>query len=691
MRRPAVSMLVGLAAALATSAAAVAVAQELPLLDLDPIRSPLAKGCDGKADTDPMPIDPRTLVAPGINTPGAAYQYNAYWIDVHNAPGFRPNPLQLAKTCGEWRVRVAAGKEFLETRQTFQLLGSAKAYHEIWKSWGLSSRPDDFDEQVMKRYGLGSAPFRNPYPLPGEDPKATDGGSGQLPLGLIQGSQKDSDGHLVYNGMITISCSSCHDSHLGTDSQGPQLMRGRASDAFDASLFGADLFEAMFRGGESPPAGAIGAALVPFPYSQGRGINDAFGLIDVMGVAFDMETLDASPGVEFFPAHGGPGQVQTPNWWNRSHRTRMFLGGDLSSDNVHAAMALEVANVDKTGAEKKALEPDFENVMAYLNSLSPPPFPKPIDTTLAETGAVIFHEKNLWSCPAADGSDPCAANRSLPKPQTNGSCAGCHGVYSPRYANDTRFLPDPRLKGIVGFITPIGIVGTDPARTRLAVPEFKVAWETSWWGYDYLNPEWTADGQGAAGTTVERAANDYSRGALGRLSGPNVWEKNVNGYDTPPLYGAWASAPYFHNGSVPTIWGVLKPSDRPAVWLRQLTAPGIGGKNQGFDQSVEAYDFDDLGWKYTEIPCDVAVPELPLVTCDPQSTPPDTALGLVSDLFGPSLWLANQVPPPYSDQEIKRRMIYNTHNYSLGNGGHQYTQVLTDDERRALIEYLKTL
>jgi len=58
---------------------------------------------------------------------------------------------------------------------------------------------------------------------------------------------------------------------------------------------------------------------------------------------------------------------------------------------------------------------------------------------------------------------------------------------------------------------------------------------------------------------------DYSIGEL--------WEKNVIGYDTPPLYGVWASAPYFHNGSVPTIWDVLRPADRPAVWKRGLTPP----------------------------------------------------------------------------------------------------------------------
>lgn len=650
------------------------------LLDRSTVRAPLTVACNGGPDgTDaplpddaPLPLDPRRLVVPGINKPGVAVQYNAYWIELHDAPGFRPNPFPRAKTCGEWRAQVAAGKEFLDTRQTFQLLGGARGYHDLWKAWGLSSRPADFDQQVMQRYGLAPAPFRNPIPLPGEDPRETDGGSGQLPMGLIQGRDRD----LRYNGLITISCSSCHDSQLGTS-----VLRGRASDSFDASLFGADMLRALFLDGELPQFGAIGAALVPFPYSAGRGINDAFGLVDLMGVLFDMETLDFSPGFEGFPLHGSPGQVQTPNWWSRPHRTRMFYGGDLSSDNVHAAMALQVANVDKTGAEKKAVEPEFESIMAFLDSLSPPPYPKAIDTDLAEAGAVLFHTKDLWAHP---GECHC------PKPPTNGSCAGCHGVYSPRYAGDPTMLPDPRLKGIVGYITPIEIIGTDPARTNLATPEFKTAWDTSWWGYDYLNPAWTAESQGAPGTSLARAANDYS-GAGTQVSGPNVWERDVNGYDTPSLYGVWASAPYFHNGSVPTIRGVLKPSQRPDVWLRPLTPAGTGGKNQGFDQSLDAYDFDDLGWKHTELPCDVPIPELALLTCAPGATPLDLLYGVVSNLLGPNLWLANQVPPPITDDQVKQRMIYNTHHYSLGNGGHEFTEVLTEDEVKAILEYLKTL
>nr|WP_293244194.1 hypothetical protein [Panacagrimonas sp.] len=47
--------------------------------------------------------------------------------------------------------------------------------------------------------------------------------------------------------------------------------------------------------------------------------------------------------------------------------------------------------------------------------------------------------------------------------------------------------------------------------------------------------------------------------------------------------------------------------------------------------------------------------------------------------------------PLLTNEQIETRKIYNTEMYSQANTGHAFTSVLTDDERRALIEYLKTL
>ena len=51
----------------------------------------------------------------------------------------------------------------------------------------------------------------------------------------------------------------------------------------------------------------------------------------------------------------------------------------------------------------------------------------------------------------------------------------------------------------------------------------------------------------------------------------------------PPLDGVWATAPYLHNGSVPTLEAVLKSSDRPALWQRKLRE---AGNVKGYDLSI---------------------------------------------------------------------------------------------------------
>ena len=58
-----------------------------------------------------------------------------------------------------------------------------------------------------------------------------------------------------------------------------------------------------------------------------------------------------------------------------------------------------------------------------------------------------------------------------------------------------------------------------------------------------------------------------------------------DGYVAPPLDGIWASAPYFHNGSVPTLWHVLHPDERPAVWLRS---------EDGYDQQRVGLEVTDI-------------------------------------------------------------------------------------------------
>src|SRR5262249_19775564 len=149
--------------------------------------------CEGKSDDTALPPDPRTLVIPGVNV-GRAVHFNTFWGSC--------NPPGATKTCGELRARMLRGKHLTvgegaigagnalnaDATSSKTLTIPASRYNDLWKHWGVSSRPSNFDELVAERYGVALSEGPNPYPLPGEDPNhaATPGGSGRLPMALTQ-------------------------------------------------------------------------------------------------------------------------------------------------------------------------------------------------------------------------------------------------------------------------------------------------------------------------------------------------------------------------------------------------------------------------------------------------------------------------------------------------------------------------
>ena len=101
------------------------------------------------------------------------------------------------------------------------------------------------------------------------------------------------------------------------------------------------------------------------------------------------------------------------------------------------------------------------------------------------------------------------------------------------------------------------------------------------------------------------------------------------GYIAPPLDGVWITAPYMHNGSVPNLETMLNSGKRPKYWQRNFTNP--------------SYNYDIPGWNYEE-----------------------------------------KEKPGNSE-------VYNTTLKGFGNYGHNFGDNLSEKERRAVIEYLKTL
>ena len=164
------------------------------------------------------------------------------------------------------------------------------------------------------------------------------------------------------------------------------------------------------------------------------------------------------------------------------------------------------------------------------------------------------------------------------------SCSKCHGTYG----SNTTY---PNL------LIPASIIQTDSLlfKANYQNPQF----------IDWFNKSWFAQGENPA-----------------RL-------EPANGYVAPPLDGVWATAPYLHNGSVPTIEALLDSKLRPAYWSRDFKKP--------------VYDYEKLGWKYET----------------------------------------------HTSGGSKKR--YNTTLPGYSNGGHYFGDKLTTQQRTALIEYLKTL
>ena len=178
------------------------------------------------------------------------------------------------------------------------------------------------------------------------------------------------------------------------------------------------------------------------------------------------------------------------------------------------------------------------------------------------------------------------------------SCSGCHGTYD----------DDPDAETFPNLLIPTEVIGTDPSFAEYAGP-------------------------GGAYNHLEARFNESIYGSIGEVvtAGP------APGYTAPPLDGIWATAPFFHNGSVPTLAMVLDSAARPNFWRR-------------VDYDSTNFDEDALGWP----------------------------------------WNVSEVGHQDAADD-ERKFIYDTTLFGYGNGGHTFGDHLSDSERRALLEYLKTL
>ena len=653
------------------------------------------EGRDGnspKPDSEVVPPDPRTRLtkdSPYVQNPDQAVYFNAPFEDCHVGFPVEEQPLGY-KTCGEYRERLAKAEEFLVS----QMLSSEKSAAEhdsAWKDWGLSERPANYEALLAIETQGTVADYHNPYPLEGEDPNApgVNGGSGQLPANMRQLK----DAHGKWTGRVATqlsSCAGCHMSQVGD--YGEPGASGSWGSGANAN-------------------GALGGQ---------RGQSDAHTAFELLYfTAADWDSIALNPVPGKYLGNKATNRSDTPAWWNVGHRTRKFFDGGGSIMGTRVDLSGHAVARIFTGDAREWIEKYDQDMQAFVESVRSPAWPEviaPIDTALAEDGARVFHTKNLFAHPGnADRAKPDGGN---------GSCASCHGAYSPRYVNDPTYLPSPDFEGIAAHIVRPEVIGTDTARLDTLNIEFTDVADSSWWCYpdskpNYVSPddktlaqEWADDNKALIPFTDYRLPSEAHLEGLGettglRVSGVCAWGPPAVpyvGYQAPPLYGIWASAPYFHNGSVPTVEAVLDPSRRLTIWQRKQVTTPTGKK--AFDNSLATgYDFESMGWKVDEIPCE-AFGNDPLYGCNPiaEEDPPITrdainrfesnSMGGVATVVasGENPFMAlSQVPTQETTADIDTRLIHDTRVHSNSNTGHEFTDVLTDAERKAIIEYLKTL
>ncbi|QDV04803.1 Cytochrome c [Planctomycetes bacterium Poly30] len=113
------------------------------------------------------------------------------------------------------------------------------------------------------------------------------------------------------------------------------------------------------------------------------------------------------------------------------------------------------------------------------------------------------------------------------------------------------------------------------------------------------------------------------------------------GYVAPPLNGVWASAPYLHNGSVPTVEHLLDHERR--IELEE------SGQHAWIVEDPEAYDHEGLGLR------------------------------------------ARFLSGEEREQRSRDHRVRDSKRRGMSAEGHDFGAVLDASERRAVIEYLKTL
>lgn len=314
-----------------------------------------------------------------------------------------------------------------------------------------------------------------------------------------------------------------------------------------------------------------------------------------------------------------------PNpWWHMKFKKHVYwykepnrFGKDFAFNFTQPHEGVSANHTDHVKTVEKALD--------YARSTHSPQFPYIVDWQKVERGVELFHSKPLTTLAGTK------------------TCSNCHGVYEHLAPQSFQWRVD-----YPDFAVSLENVRTDPLYPTLS---------------QFLSTNLQGPLKHVYDKGLRRYGADYVKAYVPQLSIPEKIQVIA-----PPLVGLWASAPYFHNGSVPTLFEVLRPARRSPIWSRAVDAA--------------AYNPVEVGLVYDE-----------KEQFDRQYRA-SGALPKASEIMDPTLvanMIAHSKKHYFKPESLEFRRKFITNLPGKGNSGHDWMADWSDDDVWAVIEFLKTV
>lgn len=244
-------------------------------------------------------------------------------------------------------------------------------------------------------------------------------------------------------------------------------------------------------------------AIAPSLVTTTKGVNLADALAALLVSHRNPQTLEWSDkNLLDLPTEIIPTDV--PAWWLLKKKNAMFYNGFGRGDYGRFLMASNLLTVTDT-TEAKEVDSHFNDVLAFINSIQPPKFPKPINAVMAAEGKTIFMA-TCKKCHGTYGDDAKYPNLLIPENIIQTDSALYTSNYSnPQFVNwfnKSWFTTGDHPAKLVpyrGYIAPPldGIWVTAPYLHNGSVPNLEAVLNSKkrpkYWQRNFITPSYNYD------------------------------------------------------------------------------------------------------------------------------------------------------------------------------------------------------